>query len=174
MSGRGMKCPVCMSAPGKRRQQADHPGFAGRVLHRLLFPMLHSGGDLRAEIYAGHIDWPPFDCKAPGLKVGSAEGADAAVAHGCTAKGMTSTFQRIYLPWTQKLKVIAPWREWKDPIARGCPGLPAGRATCPFRRATHPVSAVTGNCGNISPNEAGRSKMQLCPRMNPFRVNKLA
>ena len=81
------------------------------------------------------------------VQVALAEGADA-LAHGATGKGNDQVrFEVTYGAFAPHLKVIAPWREWNDPLARGRARLRRPSTTCPSSRRRRTSSAATATSG---------------------------
>jgi argininosuccinate synthase len=77
-----------------------------------VFPMLRSGAVYERKYLLGTSIARPLIAKYQ-VKVAEDEGADA-VAHGCTGKGNDQVrFELTYTALNPRLKIIAPWREWK-------------------------------------------------------------
>jgi argininosuccinate synthase len=82
--------------------------FAGDYL----FPMLRAGAIYERKYLLGTSVARPLIAKHQ-VRIAQAEGADA-VAHGCTGKGNDQVrFELTFTALDPRLKVIAPWREWR-------------------------------------------------------------
>src|SRR5574341_1049080 len=77
-----------------------------------IYPTLQAGAIYERKYLLGTSFARPLIAKAQ-VEVAEKEGADA-VAHGCTGKGNDQVrFELTYKALNPKLRVIAPWREWK-------------------------------------------------------------
>jgi len=77
-----------------------------------IFPMIRSGAIYERKYLLGTSIARPLIAQKQ-VEVAHAEGADA-VAHGCTGKGNDQVrFEMAFTALDPRLKVIAPWREWK-------------------------------------------------------------
>jgi argininosuccinate synthase len=77
-----------------------------------VFPLLRSGAIYEDRYLLGTSVARPLIAKYQ-VKVAEQTGADA-VAHGCTGKGNDQVrFELTYTALNPRLRVIAPWREWK-------------------------------------------------------------
>jgi argininosuccinate synthase len=77
-----------------------------------VFPLLRSGAVYEDRYLLGTSVARPLIAKYQ-VQVAEQTGADA-VAHGCTGKGNDQVrFELTYTALNPRLRVIAPWREWK-------------------------------------------------------------
>jgi argininosuccinate synthase len=77
-----------------------------------IFPMLKAGAIYEGRYLLGSALSRPLIAKRQ-VEIANIEGADA-VSHGCTGKGNDQVrFELTYKSINPKLRIIAPWREWK-------------------------------------------------------------
>ncbi|MFQ6014487.1 MAG: argininosuccinate synthase [Anaerolineae bacterium] len=77
-----------------------------------IFPTLQAGAIYERKYLLGTSFARPIIARRQ-VEIAEMEGADA-LAHGCTGKGNDQVrFELTYKALNPKLKVIAPWREWK-------------------------------------------------------------
>ena len=75
-----------------------------------------------------------------------------ALAHGCTGKGNDQVrFELTYAALAPELKVIAPWREWEHPLARGRHRLRRAARGPGRRRRKEKIFSRDRNLWHISP-----------------------
>ena len=97
------------------------------------------------------------------VQVAIKEKADA-LAHGATGKGNDQVrFEVTYGAFAPHMKVIAPWREWDDPLPRGRARLRAEARRARSTRRRRTSSAATATSGT-SPTRAATSRTSGTPR----------
>ena len=92
-------------------------GSARAVRARRNLPTMRPGRSTRGST-CSHVDGAPINRRRQ-AEIALEANADA-VAHGCTGRATTPVrFELAYAAFAPHLKIIAPWREWNIPLARG-------------------------------------------------------